>query len=178
MGVPHVSSSNGLISQHTAPLVPSSGYYQQARPGHVAPLVGSNGHHHHHNMINAQPHHHGHHGMLTGGFDVDGQVGGVHGNELYWHENAGKDQLNLSQSQHSHTPTSFKMTSSPFNNEVVHRHHKDKGDVSYSRYDPLKLEQQDSAPVVHQHPHQHSNRPLKEGSHLGVGTSGEQIPSS
>ena len=70
------------------------------------------------------------------------------------------------------------MTSSPFNNELVHRHHRDKGDVSYSRYDPLKLEQQDSAPVVHQHPHQHSNRPLKEGSHLGVGTGGEQIPSS
>ena len=44
-GVPHVGSANGLIPQHTAPLVPSSGYYQQARPGNVvAPLIaGGNG---------------------------------------------------------------------------------------------------------------------------------------
>ena len=88
------------MPQHT-PLLTATGYYQHGRNGGT---VGGGPNTQQHNM-------HSHHMPAYEAQVAQGNVPQPHG--LYERDNVGQEMLNLSQSQNSHTPTSFKMTS-PF----------------------------------------------------------------
>ena len=83
------------------PLLTGGGYYPHGRHGGA---VGGGPHAQHHTM-------HPHHMPAYEAQVAPGNVLKHHG--LYERDNVGQEMLDLSQSQNSHTPTSFKMTS-PF----------------------------------------------------------------
>ena len=115
-GLPPLYTSIPPMSQH-APILPGGGgfYHHGGRAG-AAVGGGPHGQHHSHHIQGFEP-----------------QVGApgnlLQHHELYERDNVGKEMLNLSQSQNSHTPTSFKMTSPFYEGKQTAK------EAAYSRYD-------------------------------------------
>ena len=77
--------------------------------------------------------------------------------ELYERDNVGKEMLNLSSSQHSATPTSFKMTSPFYDSKQVAKE-------VYSRYD-LKLEAEHRSSKTQYNQNNQPSSALEENSY-------------